>query len=249
MNEIRFERKNRMYPAREKAIFENRYDAGRQLAARLGEYKGKTVVVLAIPNGGVPVGMEVALALGADFDLVVARKIPIPINTEAGFGAIADDGTVILNEDLVKKLGLTQQQIDSQVNIVKIEIRRRRLLYRQDRPPALVSGKTLIITDDGLASGYTMLATIKSMCSRKPREIIVAVPVSSAVALEEVGKVADKVVTVAVGALPRFAVADFYKNWHDLSDEEVFRALDKWNEARFKANTETHDANGRDRRR
>mgnify|MGYP001610643459 CR=1 FL=1 len=87
-----------MYSAREKPIFENRYDAGRQLAAKLGEYKGRSVVVLAIPNGGVPVGMEVASALEADFDLVVARKIPLPLNTEAGFGAVADDGTVFLNE-------------------------------------------------------------------------------------------------------------------------------------------------------
>lgn len=249
MNEICFERKSKLYPAREKPIFENRYDAGRQLAAKLGEYKGKPVVVLAIPNGGVPIGMEVALALEADFDLIVARKIPLPLNTEAGFGAIADDGTVILNEDLVRRAGLTQQQIDAQVNLVKIEIRRRRLLYRQDRPPALVSGKTLIITDDGLASGYTMLATVKSMRSRKPKEIIVAVPVSSASALEEVGKVADKVVTVAVGSLPRFAVADFYRNWHDLSDEEVFRALDKWRQERFKSNIKPNGANGQNGRR
>ena len=169
-----------MYFGGAEALFENRYDAGRQLAAKLGEYKGKSVVVLAIPNGGVPVGMEVALALEADFDLVVSRKIPLPLNPEAGFGAVADDGTVILNEELVRRAGLNQQQIDSQVNLVRTEIRRRRLLYRQDRPPALVGGKTVIITDDGLASGFTMLATVASMRSRKPREIIVAVPVSSA---------------------------------------------------------------------
>ena len=238
-----------VYAAGEKPIFENRYDAGRQLAAKLGEYKGpalseaegslskgKSVVVLAIPNGGVPVGMEVALALEADFDLVVSRKIPLPLNTEAGFGAVADDGTVILNEDMVRRAGLSQQQIDSQDNLVRTEIRRRRLLYRQDRPPALVGGKTVIITDDGLASGFTMLATVKSMRSRKPREIIVAVPVSSAAALEEVSKVADKVVTVATGSLPRFAVADFYRNWHDLSDDEVFRALEEWRQRRWKTN-------------
>ena len=223
-----------MYPARDKPIFENRYDAGRQLAAKLGEYKGQSAVVLAIPNGGVPVGMEVALALEADFDLVVSRKIPLPLNTEAGFGAVADDGAVILNEEMVRRAGLTQQQIDSQVNQVRAEIRRRRLLYRQDRPPALVGGKTVIITDDGLASGFTMLATVKSMRSRRPKEIIVAVPVSSASALEEVGKVADKVVTVAVGSLPRFAVADFYRNWHDLSDEEVFKCLNEWRERRVR---------------
>ena len=226
-----------MYPVREKPIFDNRYDAGRQLAAKLLEYKadsGRKTVVLAIPNGGVPVGLEVALALEADFDLIVARKIPLPLNPEAGFGAIADDGSVFLNEEMVRRAGLTQPQIDAQVNLVRAEIRRRRLLYRQDRPPALAGGKTVIITDDGLASGFTMIATVSSMRSRHPKEIIVAVPVSSASALEEVGKVADKVVTVAVGSLPRFAVADFYRNWHDLSDEEVFKCLNEWRERRVR---------------
>ncbi|MBI2850479.1 MAG: phosphoribosyl transferase [Chloroflexi bacterium] len=234
-----------MYPGREKAIFENRYDAGRQLAAKLTEYKGLAnqvrglqVVVLAIPNGGVPVGLEVALALEADFDLVVARKIPLPFNPEAGFGAVADDGSVLLNDEIVGMYSLTREQIDFQVEKVRAEIKRRRMLYRQDRPPALVSGRTVIITDDGLASGFTMKAVVSSMRSRRPREIIVAVPCSSASALEEVSKVADKVVTVAVGSQARFAVADFYKNWHDVPDDEVFRCLDKFRQARFKAGAE-----------
>jgi putative phosphoribosyl transferase len=224
-----------MYQSTQKAIFINRNDAGRQLAAKLGEYKGNNTVVLAIPNGGVPLGMEVALALEADFDLIVSRKIPLPLNTESGFGAVADDGTTILNEDLVKREGLTQSQIDYQVNKVRIEIRRRQLMYRQYRSPAVVVGKTLIIADDGLASGYTMLATISSMRSRHPKEIIAAVPVSSVSALEEVRKTADKVITVAVGDQKRFAVADYYKNWRDLSDSEVFKTLDQWQERRFKA--------------
>jgi putative phosphoribosyl transferase len=225
-----------MYQPRQRAIFINRNDAGKQLAAKMGEYKGNSAVVLAIPNGGVPVGLEVALALEADFDLIVVRKIPLPVNTEAGFGAVADDGTMILNEDLVKRENLTRSQIDYQVNKVRVEIRRRQLMYRPYRSPAVVVGKTLIIADDGLASGYTMLATISSMRSRHPKEIIAAVPVSSASALEQVEKTADRVITVEVGAQKRFAVADYYKNWHDLSDKEVFKALDQWNERRFKAN-------------
>lgn len=244
-----------MYPVREKPIFENRYDAGRQLAAKLKEYlehkerpaarslltrktAEKPIAVLAIPNGGAPVGLEVALALEADFDLMIARKIPLPYNPEAGFGAVADDGTVFLNEELVAREGLTREQIDYQVSKVRAEIKRRRLLYRQDRPPALVTDRTVIVTDDGLASGYTMLATVSSLRSRKPGEIIVAVPVTSAAALAEVEKVADKVVTVAVGSLPRFAVADFYKNWHDLNDDEVFKCLERWRIERFKSGTE-----------
>jgi putative phosphoribosyl transferase len=225
-----------MYSAREKPLFENRYDAGRQLAAKLVEYKEQPVVVLAIPNGGVPMGMEVALALDADFDLIVARKIPLPLDPEAGFGAVADDGTVTLNEEVVAKTGLTQQQIYYQVSQVRAEIKRRRLLYRRDKPPARVSGKTVIVTDDGLASGFTMLATVTSLRSRRPKEIIVAVPVSSSAAMEKVGKVADRVVSLVTGSTPSFTISDFYYSWHDLSDDEVFRCLDEWQKRRFKPN-------------
>ncbi|MBI4188295.1 MAG: hypothetical protein HY529_03705 [Chloroflexi bacterium] len=105
--------------AREQALFDNRYDAGRQLAAQLTEYKSQPVVVLAIPNGGVPVGVEVARALEVGLDLVISRKIPLPLTPEAGFGALADDGTVILNEELVKAVGLTPDQINYQINKVR----------------------------------------------------------------------------------------------------------------------------------
>jgi putative phosphoribosyl transferase len=224
-----------MYFAREKPLFKNRYDAGRQLAAKLDEYSGQPVVVLAIPNGGVPMGMEVALTLEADFDLIIARKIPLPLDPEAGFGAVADDGTVILNDEVVKKVGLTQQQIDFQVNQVRAEIRRRRLLYRQDRPPARVSGKTVIVTDDGLASGFTMLATVSSLRSRHPKEVVVAVPVSSSTALEQVNKVADRVVSVVTKPAIKFTISDFYHSWYDISDDEVFRCMEEWRRRRFKS--------------
>jgi len=224
--------------AREQAIFDNRYDAGRQLATQLGQYKGQPVVVLAIPNGGVPVGLEIALALQADLDLVIVRKIPLPLNPEAGFGAVADDGTVILNEELVERAGLSQHQINYQVNRVRVEIRQRTLLYRKDRPLTGVSGKTVMITDDGLASGFTMMAAVESVRRRQPKEIVVAVPAASAGALERVEKVADKVVTMAKGTMPRFAVADFYRYWYDLSDDEVIQCLKEWQLRHFRSNIE-----------
>src|SRR4030043_249923 len=117
-------------------VFENRYDAGRKLAEKLTEYADKSVVVLGIPNGGVTVALGVALALNADFDLVISRKIPLPLSPEGGFGSVTDDGTIILDEVMVKKAGLNQQQIDYQVSQVRAGIRHRSLLYRhQDRPP------------------------------------------------------------------------------------------------------------------
>ena len=227
-----------MHFAREQAIFENRYDAGRQLAAQLGEYKGQSVVVLAIPNGGVPIALEVALTLEADLDLVISRKIPLPLNPEAGFGAVADDGTVILNEEVVKRVGLSQHQISYQINQVRVEIRQRNLLYRKDRPLSAVNDKTVIIIDDGLASGFTMMAAVESVRRRRPKEIIVAVPATSATALERLEKVADKVVVLAKGTMPKFYIADFYRYWHDLSHAEVIQCLKEWRMRHFRSNSE-----------
>ena len=117
-------------------VFENRYDAGRQLAAKLLDYKDRSVVVLAIPNGGVSVALGVALALDADLDLVISRKIPLPLSPEGGFGAVTDDGTTILNDEVVKEVGLTPQQINYQVSRVRADIRQRSLLYLGNRPPS-----------------------------------------------------------------------------------------------------------------
>ena len=219
---------------REQARIENRYDAGRQLAAQLGEYKGRSVVV-AIPNGGVPVGLEVSLALDADFDLVISRKIPLPLNPEAGCGAVADDGTVILNDEVVERFGLSPHQINYQINQVRAEIRKRSLLYRQDKLPAVIGKKTVIITDDGLASGYTMMAAVESVRHRQPKEIVVAIPATSKDALERLEKVADRVVTLAVGTMVKFFIADFYRYWYDLGDNEVIQCLREWKLRRFES--------------
>ena len=213
---------------RGEVIFENRHDAGRQLAAELSEYNGQSVVVLAIPNGGVPVAVEVASALKAKLELVICRKIPLPLTPEAGFGACADDGTIILNEEIAKRVGLSRQQIEYEATKVRAEIKRRCLLYEGDRPLVTVTGKIVIIIDDGLASGITMRAAVESVRRRRPREIVVAVPCASALAVKQVEKVADKVVTCTTGFMPIFAVADFYRQWYDLTDDEVIRYLKQW---------------------
>jgi predicted phosphoribosyltransferase len=217
-----------MYFATPQAIFENRQDAGRRLVAKLCEYNDQPVVVLAIPNGGVPVALEVAGALKADLDLIICRKIPIPLNPEAGFGAIADDGTVVLNEEVVKRIGLNRQQIEHEASKVRAEIKRRSILYKGNRPLVRLSSRTVIIIDDGLASGVTMMAAVGSVRHRRPKEIVVAAPCASALAVKQLERVADKVVTCTMGFMPRFAVADFYRHWYDLSDDEVIRYLTKW---------------------
>jgi putative phosphoribosyl transferase len=221
----------------EKILFSDRYDAGRQIAQQLTEYKGKSVLVLAIPNGGIPMGLETARALDADLDVVIVRKLPLPLNPDAGFGAVTDDGLVILNDEIVAKTGLTKEHIHAQVAKVRGDIRQRSLLYRKDKPLALARDKVVIITDDGLASGFTMKAAVESVRRRRPREIIVAVPVASVVAMAQIKLVADKIVTVAVGTKPRFAVSGFYRHWTDLNDKEVVKVMEQWRTERFWANT------------
>jgi len=215
--------------ARQQPIFENRYDAGRQLAALLSKYKSQSIIVLAIPNGGVLVALNVALALDADdFNLIISRKIPLPLSPEGGFGAVTDDGTIILNEEAVRRFKLSPQQINYQVSKVRTNIRERSLLYHKDRPPSVMKGKTVIMVDDGLASGYTMMAAVESMRYRQPKEIIVAVPVASATALKKVEKIADEVIACVAGFGPEFYVSDFYRYWHDPSDDEVIQCFKEW---------------------
>jgi len=215
-------------------VFENRYDAGRKLAEKLMDYKGKPVVVLAIPNGGVPIALGVALALEADLNLIISRKIPLPLRPEGGFGAVTDDGTMILNDELVRKVGLTQDQITFQVASVRKSIRERSLFYHRDLPPASVTGKTVIIVDDGLASGYTMRAAVESVKKRRPGEIIVAVPIASQQAFHELEKHASKVVAYVVSSAPRFYLADFYSYWNEPGEGEVLDCLKEWQLRRMK---------------
>jgi putative phosphoribosyl transferase len=203
------------------------------LAAELGEYNNRSVVVLAIPNGGVPVAIEVADTLKADLDLVISRKIPAPLNPEAGFGAIADDGTVILNEEAVKRIGLSRQQIEYEASKVRADIKQRSILYRGDRPLVRVSNRVVIIIDDGLASGFTMMAAVESVRHRRTKEIVVAVPCASALAVKQLEKVTDKVVTCTMGFMPKFYVSDFYRYWYDISDDEVVRQLVEWRRRRL----------------
>lgn len=230
---------------RQQPIFENRYDAGRQLATKLVGYKNQGVIVLAIPNGGVPVALQVALALNADLDLVVARKIPIPLRPEGGFGAVADDGTTILNQDVLKGLSLSEQQITYQVSKVRSDIQKRSLLYRGERPLFMVNDRVVIIIDDGLASGYTMMAAVESVRRRQPKQIVVAVPAASATAVRQVEKITDRVITVVTDFAPKFYVSDFYRYWHVISDDEGLKAYRDWRMRRYQANIKLPHENKR----
>jgi putative phosphoribosyl transferase len=209
-------------------FFQDRQDAGRKLSQKLTDYQSTDTTVLAIPHGGIPVGIEIAENLNAGFDLMVVRKIPIPNNPEAGYGAVTDDGTILLNHPLVAQLGLTAAHIERQAREVKAEIDRRRIRYHGGEQFSPIKEKTVILVDDGLASGFTMLAAIESARRRGAEKVVAAVPVASHSAFQLVKDKADAAVSVIVAQTPFFAVAGFYRQWHDLSEKEAVQYLEQW---------------------
>jgi putative phosphoribosyl transferase len=171
--------------------------------------------------------MEVATALHADLDIIVCRKLALPMNPEGGLGAVADDGTSILNEDVILKDGISREQIEYESNQIKLNIKERSLRYKGKIPPSRLTGKVAIIVDDGLASGITMTVAVEAVKHRRPKEVVVAVPVASATGFKRVSMVAQ-VVTCAVASMPKFYLADFYQNWRDINDDEAFHSLERW---------------------
>lgn len=206
-------------------LFEDRNEAGRRLAKRLGQYHNTSTVLLAIPRGGVPVAAATARRLQLEWNIIVARKLPIPSNPEAGFGAITANGCVVLNEQILHGLRLSTSDIDTVLAYQKAEAARRTKLYSGARLPANISHRTVIVIDDGLASGFTMLAAIKSLRTQKASRIIAAAPVASRSAAAMVQEAADECVFEIISQAVPFAVADFYLDWHDLTDEEVIGLL------------------------
>jgi putative phosphoribosyl transferase len=203
-------------------MFKDRKDAGEKLALALENFRAEKPLILAIPRGGVEVGIHVARKLKADFSLIIARKLPFPNNPEAGFGAIAEDGSIFIFEDAYYKLDrgdierIKQQQI--------AEIKRRVNALRGGRPLPEIKGKTVILIDDGIAMGSTMRAAIELCKNRKAKKIVVAVPVAGREIAEEIK---ERVVELVVLQIPvNFrAVAEAYENWYDVSDEEVLDLL------------------------
>lgn len=207
-------------------VFDDRLHAGALLAKKLVEYKGKKhIYVLGIPAGGVQVAFQVSMRLKIPLDLVVTRKIHVPWNKEVGFGAISWNGIMFLNKPLVASLGLKAKDIDRCVAEEKKIIKRRLKIFRGNRPFPDLKDKTAIIVDDGLASGFSMLTTVKAIGQKKVKEIIVAVPTAPISAIELIKPHVDKVFCLNIRYGTFFAVADAYKDWYDLNDEDVIEFL------------------------
>lgn len=207
------------------ALFRNRLEAGKALAKPLERYKGEDVIVLGIPRGGVPIGYPIAKALNAPLDVIIPRKLPIPWSPEVGFGAVTSAGDIILNPEIAGDIRLSDEEIKEIAGEVYREIQRRLKTYRGDRPVPSLREKTVIITDDGLATGFTMIAAIESVRKQGPKKVIAAAPVSPRDAAEKVRKYADEVVTLWEKPVFSFAVASFYDDFHDMADEEVTELL------------------------
>jgi predicted phosphoribosyltransferase len=203
-------------------LFNNREDAGKQLAEALRKYKEKKPLVLAIPRGGVEVGIQVARFLESEFSIIVARKLPYPDNPESGFGAIAEDGSLYLLDDA--RYWLPEVAIQAIIQEQTEEMNRRISILRQGKPLPKIFNKTIILVDDGIAMGSTMHASVMLCKNKKAKSIIVAAPVAGERVAMELEQSVDDVV-ILEKPLPFHAVAQVYRYWHDVSDKEVLNLL------------------------
>lgn len=206
-------------------MFKDRKDAGEQLAKALKKYKGKGVFVLGIPKGGVEVGYEVAKYLDADFSMIVSRKLPFPGNPEFGFGAISEDGSTFILSGYEQQL--PKELVVDIIHKQELEIKRRISVLRNGKPLPEIKDRTVILVDDGIAMGSTMMASIYLCKNKKAKKIIVAAPVSGENIEKELSGIVDEVVILEK---PVFfsAVAQAYENWYDVPDAEAADILEKW---------------------
>jgi predicted phosphoribosyltransferase len=207
-------------------VYEDRIDAGDVLVNHLKEYENKKqVIILGIPAGGVPVAIQISKKLNIIWDLILTRKLHIPWNKEAGFGAVSWEGTIILNKPLVDSLGLTNEEINNIIENEKKIIHNRLKKFRGNKPFPNLSNKTVIIVDDGLASGFSMLVTAKAIKKQKVKKIVVAIPTAPISAIKLVSFYANKIVCPNIRSGSFFAVAEAYKKWSDLTDNDVLEII------------------------
>jgi predicted phosphoribosyltransferase len=209
-------------------MFDDRRDAGRRLASALLRFKGRDPVVLALPRGGVPIGFEIAQALGAPLDLVLVRKIGAPFQPELAVAAVVDGEAtdLVLNEDFLKALSISADYIRGQVDRQLEEIERRRRLYLEGRERVRIDGRTALVVDDGIATGATMRAALRAVRRRQPRRLVLAVPVAPPETIESLAKEVDEVVCLTMPD-DLGAIGSYYADFRQVGDEEVRELLER----------------------
>jgi putative phosphoribosyl transferase len=207
-------------------MFADRKDAGRRLLAPLAEWRGRRAVVLALPRGGVPVATEIARGLEAGLDLLIVRKIGLPQQPELAMGAVVDmaEPTVVRNEQVIEAARVTEAQFDRVRDQEIAELTRRRQCYLAERRHLPLRDRIIIIVDDGLATGTTMIAALRAVRQQAPREVVVAVPVAAADSLQRVKSLADEVIAIAAPD-DLGSIGAYYRDFRQLSDADVTEAL------------------------
>jgi putative phosphoribosyl transferase len=215
--------------------FQDRTSAGKALARKLLKRQLADPVVMALPRGGVAVGVEIARALGAPIDLVFVRKIGVPYQTELAAAAVVDGGEaeIIVNEDVVMQAGVSRSYIEEQAKKEVAEIERRRQVYLEHRPRVVLEGKTLIVVDDGIATGASMRAALKALRRKNPKTLVLAVPVAPARTMRELSSEVDEIICLREPE-PFFAIGLHYRDFHQIPDEEVVRLLTAADQAQSK---------------
>jgi putative phosphoribosyl transferase len=205
--------------------FRDRHDAGRALAEELAAYRGKdNLLVLGLARGGVPVGWEVAAALHADLDAFLVRKLGVPRWSELAMGAVASGGGVVMNDSVIANLHITDEQVREAIASETVELERREHAYRRGRPVSGPGGKNVILVDDGIATGASMLAAVRAVRAAGPQSVVVAVPVGPQSACRELAREADDVVCATI-PVDFDAVGQVYADFHQVSDDEVRELL------------------------
>lgn len=208
-------------------VFRDRYEAGRLLAERLAHYANRSdVVILALPRGGVPVAFEIATALHVPLDIMVVRKLGVPGHEELAMGAIASGGVQVVNQDVVRNLGLSPAALESVAATEYLELTRRERAYRGNRGSTVVEGRTVILVDDGLATGSTMRAAVAALRGRHPARIVIAVPTAAPETCEELKAEVDEMVC-ATTPTPFYGVGQWYDDFSQTTDEEVRDLLEQ----------------------
>lgn len=204
-------------------LFHDRYDAGKRLGEKLEAYRGQNVEVFAMPRGGVPLGAEIAGSLKVPLNLIITKKIGHPHNPEYAVGAVSEMGSVVYNQDEISEI--SPLWLEQEIKNLREEINRRRSVYLPGRCPTDLGGKTVVIVDDGIATGYTMAAAIEDLKKTKPTKIVVAIPVvPEEIALRIAGSV-DELVSLRIEKFYLGAVGSYYENFSQLQDAEVIALL------------------------